>query len=56
MVPDWASLRARVSDSLVEDLARGCGMARRGLDKGQQKGLLSLWHNYAHSIGEAGHA
>lgn len=56
MVPDWASLGVRVSDSLVEDLARGCGMAGRGLDKGQRKGLLSLWHIDAHSIGEAGHA
>lgn len=27
MVPDWASLRAHVSDSLAEDFAQGCRMA-----------------------------
>lgn len=35
MVPDWASLRAHVSDSLDEDFAQGCRMAWRGSDKDQ---------------------
>lgn len=50
MVPDWASLRAHVSDSLDEDFAQGSRMAWRGSDKGQWNGTLLLWPIYAHGM------